>query len=685
MIKIKELFISLPRSIQNNNPLYLLAQEILPLNQSKGFILSTEKPQPRYGISINEQYLDMKNDLIPNFEQLGPNEKYLINSIMFNEKNLLYLIGGIGVGKTSFCYLFKNLLQNSFKMRTTNVNEEPLVFLFDIFQERGLFENLQKPDEFRNAFINYFSNKIIGEIQRRGCFNIDKEVSDIWDNILDNKNEKDITSSISVLDFMRSQLHENDVSNFIGAIKSSDDNKHILEKRKQIRKNILKDESFSLSYIAILLHYIKNYYHLHRNLDIYIIIDNIDPEPPALIRQMNDSLRRFASLSGIKTIICTRQTTWNQTISYDVQDIPAEIAYTGPDPIQILERRLLSFEEKPDAYKDHFDEKSFEEITSRINELRLLSFKNEIFCKHLKALCGNSIRKAILLGHNLICNSLYDLLKIDKKEKIINGVKAEVVNLGVGDLCRAVVVGRTGTYEWRQSDFVENLFQVYHNKNSSKYLMKLRLLKAIKNYNANNGITLNNLMYFMKMGFRYDESTIVHALNELKQKEKRLIWSDTVRYDFDDNLLENYGRSYLHLSSAGQGYVDTLFGSFNYIEEVMMDTFVNAEKFGKKWNYNIFQDRLNLLYLFLDLVSETDVNEVKTFIGNLGIKEYEAAFGEKELISKNIFESVKHVVELLLRSWQLSDVNFIREHLLKYDTRIMFLDDHEKKIFKNTV
>lgn len=681
MNKIKKLFSTLPPHVQNNNPLYLLAQDILSLEPSKGFILSTKDPEDRYNIAVNKAYLNMKNDYIVDFENLGPNEKYLINFIMFNKRNLLYLIGGIGVGKTSFCYFLKDILQKSFQLHNPTANEEPLVFLFDLFEERSLFVNLKSPDEFKNAFINYFSNKIIGEIQRRQCFSVDMEVLEIWESILDT-NKKNIISS-SVIDLIRTQLHKNNVSKVKGSVMNSDENKEILLKRKQIRNNILEDERFSLSYIAILLNYVKNYYQLRRNIDIFIIIDNIDPEPPELIRQMNDALRRFASISGIKTLICARQTTWNQTISYDCQDIPSQVAYTGPDPIQILESKLLSFE-KQSSMKEHYDEKSFKDIYSRIIELWRLSFANDRFCTHFKAFCGNSIRKSLLLGQNLICNSLYDLAKIEKKEKVINNKIFQLIDLKMGDLCRAVVVGRTGTYEWRHDDFVENIFQVYENLRDSRPLMKLRLLKAIKNYDAIRGITLNNLFFIMKEGFQYDHSTTVDALNELKHKEKRLIWSDTVRYKFENDLLEKHGRSFLYLSSAGRGYEDILFKSMNYIEEVMMDTYANIDRLGTNWNYNNLEDRFNLLYWFLDLLAETDVKEVKTFIGNLGIEEYEAAFGETNLITINMFKSVRDVLFSVLR-YRSGNEKYQDEHLDKYDAKITLLENTDRLLFKKNI
>jgi hypothetical protein len=686
MERIKSYFQILPRRTREHNPLHLLALDIFPLHNSADFIQSTSGPEPRYNVDVSREYLGMKNDLVVSFEQLGPNEKYLVNFIMNNPLNLLYLIGGIGVGKSRFCNYFKDLLYKSFVSRNLDNEREPLLFFFDIFEERELFQNLKTPNQFKSAFIDYFSHKIIGEVQRRKYFSIEEEVIDIWETML-NPNQF-LTATNSLIDYTRARIHEEDANYEATARTDAQVRRAITNKRKSIRVEILGDERYCLPYLAMLMKYIDKKVFYGTRSSIFIIVDNIDQEPPELTKQIKDLLRQFTIISGIKTIISSRQTTWRQTLLDGLQETPAQVAYTGPEPLQILKTRLEDFEKHPDLYREHFADDSFEKIYDRVAALKELVFSSKIFSSHFRALCGNSIRKALLLGHNLICNSLYDLSQIGFKEKTINESRIKVADVGIGDVCRAIVVGRDGTYEWTPSHFVDNIFQ-NHDGRSGKYLLKLRILKAVKHYNEYHGITLDNLFFLMQQGFGYESNALINALNEMKQKEKRLIWSDTVRLEFDRNLLKKYGKSNLYLSSGGRGYESILYKSINYIEEVMMDIRVPNLDVNKEWNYSRLEDRFQLLLLFLDLLSETDIKEVSTFVDNLGATEYENTFGEKELVSRKIFESVKQVLNLLLfsgreveKSKPTNDFNMFRqEHLAKYDDKIVFLSNAEMKVF----
>jgi len=45
----------------------------------------------------------------------GPNERYLINKILFSPYNLICVVGGIGVGKTTFSYYFMDVVMKKLR------------------------------------------------------------------------------------------------------------------------------------------------------------------------------------------------------------------------------------------------------------------------------------------------------------------------------------------------------------------------------------------------------------------------------------------------------------------------------------------------------------------------------------------------------------------------------------------
>jgi type IV secretory pathway ATPase VirB11/archaellum biosynthesis ATPase len=73
------------------------------------YLMSKDIPTKRFGIRVDQKYLNYKNEKIKNFKHYGPNEQYLLNRIFDGPKNIIYIVGAIGSGKTTFIDFLLNI------------------------------------------------------------------------------------------------------------------------------------------------------------------------------------------------------------------------------------------------------------------------------------------------------------------------------------------------------------------------------------------------------------------------------------------------------------------------------------------------------------------------------------------------------------------------------------------------
>ena len=662
MAKFKDFMINIPRSSEDNNPLYLLARNLFPDDLNTDFIQSNNPPTEKHNIKIVKKYLDLTNDNIRNFDNLGPNEKYLINFVFSSESSLISLVGGIGVGKSRFCrFLINDVLHCNYN--NSDLSQSPFYIIFNVLDETNKFNLCNTDTSYYVTFLKLFNVVISGKIDSLDLFDIEEEVTVVWEAFLAEE-KKSVTLS-NIIATMRSELR-----------KLHSEKRHpseIIKNRIAIRDVIFNDEELKFDYLAYLLRYIKSKYYNDDPYKMLIIIDNIDQEPPMLIREINKAVRKFSSLSKCKTIINSRQTTWAQLLSDSIPEIPELAPYCGRDSLDIISSRIDHFFANKEKYSAYIPPDRFNTIEHSIQHIETIISNHKVFMDHFRALCGHSIRKAFHLARNIICNSLYD---------ISNPMSPERKELNFGNLCRAVVVGRSDAYSWLPNGYVENIFHVYDNPGCESYLIKIRILKSIAAM-EHYGITLRRLTDILA-GFNYNIEMIMSALNELKRKEKRLIWSDTVRDHFmQDTLSDNVANSKLFLSSSGQGYERILSKSINYIEEIMMDTYVPEDLISHGWNYERILERFKLVYLFLNLLVEDDVQESIHFVKRCGVEDYKRAFGSTTLITADIINAIHVTVRKILNSIPKdSEMKVeIDQHLQDYSQKIVHIKQREKIIF----
>lgn len=675
---LKDVCSTFPKVAVQQSPLDNVAGNIFVPNHGENYIHSVNAPAERYGIHIDQSLLIHHNITVPNFNSFGPNEQYLVNKILYAPTNLLYIVGGIGVGKTRFA----NFLMTEVLPEIVFSNEKaskfgPCPIYYNFLDDGNTLPSNDDSDAVRAAFTDSFCDRVEAELYSHDFFDLEYEVGTIWDAMFEEyKNEYNKHAALS---FLISQMrvdeaeHKNLVSDYSGTI----------EKRKAIRQKIRGDQSRRVSYLALLLKYTRKQYYDSNPAGLLLIVDNVDREPSLVQQVVKLMIKPFSRVSGGRTIVNARQTTYYQQFYDDGMSDPIDVVpYCGPAPVEILKSRLDSFVSKNDDYVDFYNPERLPNLVEGIKHIRENYLSTDTFQSVFSSLCGRSVRRSLLLAQNIIHNSVYDPSTIMHSTGSHDGVR-------IGDVLRALFVGTDDIFRTGPNNIIDNIFEVSSYPGAT-YLLKVRIIHLL-NCIGENGITITRLIDILS-GFGYTLSMICDAINELKSETKRLIWSDSVRLSFQgESDLVSRGSSHLYLSSTGQGYFNNLIINIAYIQEVMLDTRVESEDFGSGWKYEVLEDRFELVLKFLSMLSRYDQNEVLSFVSTLGEDEYTSSFCSKELITKKMFVEVKSTVERILntvidgqhrgeRRERFRD--FKAKHIAIYEDRIITLQNFEEEMFR---
>src|SRR5256885_2216709 len=101
--KIKDLCMSISRPARQGSPYDMVATKIFSPIGEHNYIQSSARPDTRYAVSLDKSAAEFVNDRFLQFRELfGPGEQFLINKIFNQPNGLLFIVGGVGVGKSTF-------------------------------------------------------------------------------------------------------------------------------------------------------------------------------------------------------------------------------------------------------------------------------------------------------------------------------------------------------------------------------------------------------------------------------------------------------------------------------------------------------------------------------------------------------------------------------------------------------
>ena len=587
--KLKDLCSSFSKESRPQSPLDSVATEIFkPESSEVEYLHSSKVPEKRYDIPVHPTYTRHHNDLVEDFENFGPNEKYLINKVLFSPSPLLFIVGGIGVGKTTFVgFLRKDIIPKLKHSKEQDSSKCP----FDIYMDfRGIgsqpFSD-KSFEECKTIFSKMLCDEIEAMLGARSLFSLEDEVGDIWEGLISSLKDQQNFAIKNIMARLREEAAES------RHLKEGSNYERVISKRKAIRKELIQDESRRSAYLAALIGYINDSLYKSHPGCLIIIVDNIDLELPTVQQAVKMVLKPFANLSKVRIVVTARQTTFRQVYD-DNYSVPIDYAaYCGPSPMDVIRARLACFSKE--NLKKFYQPENLTLLIKGIQEIENKFLKNDkVVVPFIENLCGHSIRKGLIIAQNLIDNSIYDPYEIGK-------LGISKLGLNRGDVIRAIMAGCDDAFTYNRNGIIENIFQVQAQPTKS-YLIKLRILKALF-FRHEEGRFLKEIIDTL-LGFQFSLELIRNALNEMMFKEKRLIWSDAVKeFKSESDLMDHLsGGSKLFISSAGKGYISCLAKDLNYIQEIMLDTCVRVEDFGQGWNYSEMGDRLELVFKFCSLL-----------------------------------------------------------------------------------
>lgn len=657
--KLKETLAGLPTAGPKDSALDRVAGAIFSTKVKSRFLQSSAAPEPVYGVGIDDVYLTVQNPRVPHFSSLGPSEQYIVNKIFAPRPGVIYVIGGIGVGKTRFIHFFETDVLRKFQS-TGSTN--PLLIHIDCEQlNHPVYVSDDSPAIAANLQ-EFLVEEIVAQIRGAKLFTNIEEVFTIWDGLL-SENERAVGAernhAVTVLANMLDKANLYPIDRFPG---SQDE---LVSERLKVRSKLLEDRTLALYYLAAVLAHMKRAYYSADPELLLLVIDNLDMHTPLTQVSIRRVIAPLEIHASIRIVIAARPRTDAQIfqhLRFQGQMTCDRVPYIGATPRDVLLHRLQLFLEQPAVLASELDAKGqrqTSELAARI--VRELQNSHSRVTRMLELLCGSSIRKGLLFGQRLICNSIYRVST------------EQLRDLTPRHLIRALFCGCDRTFESSHSNMIENIFQS-ESEPEGTVLLKLRALRAV---HATRDITLGELTAFLE-NHGFGLRAIRVAVNELVSPYKALLWSDSFSHLQRDEELNLYRTSRLFISEVGKSYALELPNSLDYIQEVMVDSVIDSDELGVGWDYGRTRDRLELIRIFIAWIVSAEKEQVRHALMSPS-QETRDLLGQR-LISGMIVRNVKESVSKIGSSAHGDSEFFERLHE-KLDGMSVDIERFEREAF----
>lgn len=409
-----------------------------------------------------------------------------------------------------------------------------------------------------------------------------------------------------------------------------------IEKRKQVKRNIMrKNLIWHLRYLILLYRYlIQTIFTGNRECAI-IILDNVDSLSTDLQRSLVKIIIGCSHTRGPTFVILVRPETFERNGLNDVlRDI---IVHQNPDPYQIVIDRINRFLAKPEKYFQAAQTLTPEEKNLAIWYLRKIhpKLKNgTTYREFVKNISGRNIRNALVLAQSVFQLTIGEMKRRD---------------LTAQYLIRAMVRFGRPQYRSYQNSRVINPFDVV-GITEGRYLTKIRLLRYIagRGGSCNTPGIISTFSMFDSLNLSQKYDTVAVALGELLRNDCQLLTSngfDAFHITPDDDQDE------ISITEIGKGYIDHLIYNIHFIQEVMLDSRVEANFPLPQLYADKLTEKISVMVKFLEKVYQTEVDEVHIF-REKGIVDYAKIF-QPRLISLDIISKTYNNTEKLLLSRKL--------------------------------
>lgn len=557
---------------------------------------------------------------------LGEFEALLVGKLLSPPRPVLCDVGVMGCGKsTTKNYVALQLVGGRLHCgRCVPPPQERMIGSIDFNEHIGL--NECEPDKLTQELYSIICDELLARLQTHEPISRAQELTSFWGYEIGRYRARESPS----------RAFRKIIAGLQGI--SSMDFSSVSDKEKQRREQALAlvevDKELYLDYLIRLWAYvIRTHYGGNRGC-AFIILDNIDRVAPVVQKRIADVVHSSARPDGPTFVLLVRPETFDQIgLGTGVIDVEQ---HHGPTPTTIVLDRLSRFCKDPDPYFDSKDGLSLEEFNTikkflqRLQDL-IQTDQFAIMQKFLEAACGSSIRVALIMANNLLRASVSDM---------------QSATFTVHDAVRTCVTGGSPQLHWSPANCLEHLFRISTGENGSP-LVKPRILRYLGRHSK--GRRRLYEIYHIMQGFGYEEIQIREALNDLMRVNCQLVRSNGFDAYYEDNALEKYGGHRVVLTDIGEGYSNYLIYDVDYVQEVMLDAFVDGDHFPKQVDFSYLPDKFRLLYMFLNELRQIDYEETKKFIDVWSPQAYFDTFG-KHMLSLDVIHGLYPSVMRILNS-----------------------------------
>ena len=436
-------------------------------------------------------------------------------------------------------------------------------------------------------------------------------------------------------------------------------------RRQELTKILSGSFSNKLKYLAVKLDYYLSTVCENRRSDVCVVLDNIDPFPPLLQRELLLMASGVQQNAQCKVLLAMRPLTYSLTHGQAATRVVKVMQHIGPAPLDLIKDRLgrlvvaanledLKFPVRPEVRAERTltqaDFKGWvQQVISDLEHSRPPGSTRSCAPSartFVDGLCNNSLRTTLMVAEKIFGSHKLSMIIPDEAAD-----HAHSTRLQSHDIIRAVLRSQQSCFIGLDSRVTDNLFDLGDTYAATSPTCKLRLLKELAEAPGRGILELDDLVARLRP-FGYPDGVILRSVNAIISQVKRMAWSDKV--DRYDSLVEPAGTR-LSISRAGRFYVKEAIFSLEYVQEVHVDVLMPNQDVVRDYRHDDVVERFDSLYRFVRYLHDVDRKEVQSVLAENASRRYVETYGAS-LISLAIVDAVADQVRAVgranLHNWQ---------------------------------
>jgi len=576
-------------------------------NRAPGFrYLNSTQSTDRFEIREGDAPYTATADWSPDLAQLlpadaGPVEQDVAGFMLDERPDLGVLIGGMGSGKSTTLRQMTDWLAPSVRVHYLNCDKKA----HDPEHPPPALELLVR-------FLSPLADDLVDtEVEFGPC----------WDWALRQYGRAEVGDAHSATDALNPAVAE--LKRRYGADWRRSDAEAIELRRTHLHALVTTDAASRLEYIAMRLDYHLTVACADARNRLCIVLDNVDPLPPRLQRDLLLRSSEFQLNARCKVMLAMRPLTYSLTHEQRATRTVKVIQHIGPPALDLIEDRIVRLIETADLPALKLRVQSAGTPERELTQQDFKAWVRQVLADirasrpaggsrahgpsasdFIEGLCNNSLRSALLVAEKVFGSPNLPMVLPDEPAGADGPHTTLLKN---HEIIRAVLLGKHAHFASDMSRVTDNIFDLGDATGCASPTCKYRILKELASAPGRGILTLDEIVERLR-AFGYDTQTLLEAVNGVISQVKRLAWSD--RVTVYTSLTEPPG-SRLSISRAGRFYVDQAIYSLEYVQEVHVDVLIPEDIAGASYNHRHFADRVKSLYRFVRHVHEVDLAEVR--------------------------------------------------------------------------